>query len=153
MSLYLHLYIYLYLYIYIYIYTYVYLYLYLHLYLYLYLHQYLYIHLNLNPYPKLYSYQSRNLLPGAIARDLVCPNILCLEHHVPNPYDSFTDPTLQHRFFPTGNCFFPMEVFFVFLAGASAPRCRPKLALRSPPPPPQGCWAAPGAAAICKVER
>ena len=43
--------------------------------------------------------QGRNRLPGAMDRDFVCSNILCLEHHVPHPYDSFTNPTPTNLFF------------------------------------------------------
>ena len=94
-------------------------------------------------------------MQGARDRDFLDPNILCLEHHVPIPYDSFTNPKLQDLFFLLGDFFFSYWGILFFLAGVSAPRCQHKLALSSPPPPPpppQGGWAAAAAAAVCKVE-
>ena len=67
----------------------------------------------------------RKLMPRARDRDFLGPNILCLEHHVPIPYDPFTNPKLQDLFFLLGDFFFSYWGILFFLAGVSAPRCRP----------------------------
>ena len=63
-------------------------------------------------------------MPGARDRDFLYPNILCLEHHVPIPYGSFTNPKLQDLFFLLRDSFFPIEFFFSlrgFLLPAAGP--------------------------------
>ena len=50
-------------------------------------------------------------MPGARDPDFLYPNILCLEHHVPIPYDSFTNPKLQDLSGPTEGFFFPYGPF------------------------------------------